>query len=200
LIRLQALLDRGLEATAELFEPVRVTYGWVHQAAHILANHEGHPVELVRRDYRLLLAQVAKERRNDGLLGEAARQLLAISQHYWRGLFTCYEVPVIPRTNNDLEHFFGQVRHSERRATGRKTASSTVVVRGRVRAVAAVFAKNGFHTPEEIAPEDVNAWRRLRSDLESRQEARRCRSRFRKDPEGFLARLEDSLLRSSLPS
>lgn len=50
----------------------------------------------------------------------------------------CYEVADVPRTNYDLEHYFGTARHLERRATGRKAASPAMVVRGAVRVVAAV--------------------------------------------------------------
>jgi hypothetical protein len=32
------VIDRALEATAELWPPVRVAYGWVQQAAHILGD------------------------------------------------------------------------------------------------------------------------------------------------------------------
>ena len=35
-MKLKGFIDRGLTATADLWEPVRVAYGWVHQAAHIL--------------------------------------------------------------------------------------------------------------------------------------------------------------------
>src|SRR5262249_52409471 len=33
-----------------------------------------------------------------------------VSRSYWPGLFACYEVADLPRTNNDLEHFFGSHR------------------------------------------------------------------------------------------
>jgi hypothetical protein len=35
----------------------------------------------------------------------------------------------LPQINNDLEHVFGATRYHERRATGRKAASLSLVVR-----------------------------------------------------------------------
>lgn len=79
---------------------------------------------------------------------------------------------------------------------GQKVASAGMVVRGRVRIVAATRLRR----PEgaELAPSDLAAWRSLRSELEGRQElrvlARRCRQKSRT----YLRRLE-SLLKSVLP-
>jgi len=42
---------------------------------------------------------------------------------YWPGLFHCYDVPELPRTDNDLEQLLGSHRYHERRASGRKVAS-----------------------------------------------------------------------------
>ena len=40
----------------------------------------------------------------------------------------------LPRTNNDLEHIFGRVRHHHRRGTGRKAAPASLVLRGSAQA------------------------------------------------------------------
>ena len=41
LIRLRAILGKGLEATAALWPDVRVAFGWVHRAAAVLRNKKG---------------------------------------------------------------------------------------------------------------------------------------------------------------
>jgi hypothetical protein len=48
---------------------------------------------------------------------------------------------VLPRTNNDLEQFFGAYRYHERQASGRKVASPGTVVRGSVRIIAAAATR-----------------------------------------------------------
>jgi hypothetical protein len=92
------------------------------------------------------------------------------------------------------------VRYSERRASGRKGASPAMVVRGSVRVVAAIATPpEGFAAPE-IRPADVEEWRTLRASLEKRRESRRAQLRFRRDPEAYLGRLEEQLLKQALPS
>ena len=118
-----------------------------------------------------------------------------VTRSYWRGLFHCYDRPEVPRTNNDLEQYFGTARHHERRATGRKRPSTAVAVRGSVRVVAAVATPLGAWTAEELRPASVEVWRTLREKLEARRAARR----FRRDPAAYLAKLEEYLLHTSLP-
>lgn len=47
---------------------------------------------------------------------------------------------------------------------------------------------------------DVAAWQALRQTLNYRHEGRRRQLRFRRDPQAYLASLEQSLFRSGLPS
>jgi hypothetical protein len=106
----------------------------------------------------------------------------------------------LPRTNNDLEHFFGSARYHERRATGRKCAAPGTVVRGSVRLVAAAATRLSPLAPNDLQPADLAAWRALRQQLDFRHEARRCQLRFRRHPDAYLAALEEQLLKSALPS
>jgi hypothetical protein len=48
------------------------------------------------------------------------------------GLFNCYVVPGLPRTNDDLEQQFGSQHYHARRATGLKAALFAAVLRGEV--------------------------------------------------------------------
>jgi hypothetical protein len=94
-----------------------------------------------RRQYRALLATMSRERASVGALEPAVAHFLKVTKSYWRGLFHCYEIAGLPRTNNELEQTFGAVRHAERRATGRKSASPGMVVRGAVRVIAALATR-----------------------------------------------------------
>ena len=57
LMRLRAILAKGLEATESLWPDVRVAFGWVHRAAAILRNKKGLDAAGVRRRYRGLIAR-----------------------------------------------------------------------------------------------------------------------------------------------
>ena len=105
----------------------------------------------------------------------------------------------LPRTNNDLEQYFGSARYHERRATGRKVASPGVVVRGAVRVVASVATRLHHFCAADLQPTDVVRWYTLRDELETRQQSRRAQFRFRRAPDAYLATLEHKLLQLSLP-
>jgi hypothetical protein len=148
-----------------------------------------------------MLAQIALQRESQTpFLSEAAIQFVKVTNSYWHGLFACYQQPALPRTNNDLEHYFGSWRYHERRTTGRKTASASTVVRGSVRLVAAALTRQCPVKAEQLPPRSVSAWRQLRRQLEQRQETRRQQRRFRRDPEAYLAAIEETLLKLTLPT
>jgi hypothetical protein len=60
------MLVRALVQTAPLWEPIRLSYSWVHRAAHILANEEDLRVEELRREYRYLLKEMSSRREEVG--------------------------------------------------------------------------------------------------------------------------------------
>jgi hypothetical protein len=142
---------------------------------------------------------MAAERETLGDLAPAVDQFLKVTASYQPGLFHCYEVDGLPRTNNDLEQFFGSARYRERRATGRKAASPALVVRGSVRVVAAVATPAGGFGAEDLRPPDLARWRELRRSLAYRHETRRAQLRFRRNPHAYLTALEDRLLKLALP-
>ena len=171
------------------------------RAAAILANVAGLSGSAVKASYRGLLGAMTRHGEGSGDLSGALRRFRKVTRSYWPGLFHCYEVADLPRTNNDLEQLFGAHRYHERRCSGRKVASPGLVVRGSVRLPAALATRlRGEVRGEDLEPSDPDAWRRLRAGLERRQEIRRQGRRFRRDPAAYLQELEDSLIKDTLPS
>jgi len=197
--RLKTILRRGLDATAALWPEVRVAYGWVHRAAHILNNDAQGTEAAVKRRLHGLLGAMGQHQAKAGSLAPAVGHFLKVSRSYWPGLFHCYSVPDLPRTNNDLEQFFGAYRYHERRATGRKVASPAVVLRGAVRLIACAATRLRPFASEELVPDSVSAWQELRHNLETRRHQRTQRRRFRRDPASYLANLEADFLQLSVP-
>ena len=134
-----------------------------------------------------------------GRLKTAIAHFLKVTDSYWPGLFHCYDVPDLPRTNNDLEQLFGSTRYHERRCTGRKAASSSLVLRGSVRIVAGLGTRSRSFRGSELAPANLETWQTLRANLEKRRHTRVLRQRFRRDPEAYLRHLEALLLKRTLP-
>jgi hypothetical protein len=196
---LRAIVGKGLETTEALWPDVRVAFGWVHRAATILRNKRGLDAAGVRRRYRGLVAAIARRRRTAGRLADAFAHFLKVTRSYWPGLFHGYDVAGPPRTNNDLEQFFGSYRYHERRASGRKVACPGTVVRGSVRLVAAAATRLRPIDVADLVPCDLSRWRDLRGSLGRRQAARTLGLRFRRDPMVYLRSLEDSLINQALP-
>ncbi len=182
-----------------MWPDVRMAFGWVHRAAAVLRNKKDLDAAGVRRRYRGLIAAIARHRRAAGRLAEEFTHFLKVTRSYWPGLFRCYDVAGLPRTNNDLEQFFGSYRYHERRASGRKVACPGTVVRGSVRLVAATATRLRRIEAADLVPSDLTAWRDLRGSLERRQAVRTLGRRFRRDPTAYLRSLEDSLIKQALP-
>jgi hypothetical protein len=191
---LQQILAKGLQATAALWPPLQSAYQLVHQAAEILANHQQHTGTQVRERYLAFVGQMQKQKASLEPLGEAIEHFCHITDNFAAGLFVCYDVEGLPRTNNELEHCFGVARVHERRATGRRGAIPGVVVRGSVRVITAVVTKEQSFSAEELRPRDNQRWRDLRAYLQQCEETRRQQWRFRKNPAAYLAALEAQLL------
>ena len=49
----------------------------------------------------------------------------------WWGLFTCYDVEDLPRTNNELERYMRQIKTGQRRVSGRKNVHDFIIRYGR---------------------------------------------------------------------
>jgi hypothetical protein len=209
--QLDRLLTRGLNATAALWPPIERAFGWVHRAAQLLGNAAHEDATTVRTAYGALLDEMQAHREEAGPLAPAIDRFLKVTDSYAPGLFHCYTVEGLPPTNNDLEHVFGATRYHDRRASGRKSGSPALVVRGAVRVVAAIATQQ--RRPRAPFPEhvgefdlrlrsatDLTRWRTVRQHLAQRHEARRAQRRFRRDPDAYLTVLEARLLQSGLPA
>ena len=176
-----------------------LAFGWVHRAAHILGQAELDGAA-VRKQLGGLLGAMTRHRESVGALSSAVDQFVKVSRSYWPGLFGCYDTPGLPRTNNDLERAFGSHRYHERRATGRKGASPSLVLRGAAKLIAGLATRTRTVTAADLVGADRAAWKRLRAELETRRERRVERRRFRRDPDGYLKALENKLIQSRLPA
>ena len=179
---------------------MRVAFPWVHTAARILNNEEELNAPEVERRLQALLDVMARDREKAGALAPAVDRFLKVTRSYRPGLFHCYSVKGLPRTNNDLEQFFGSSRHHERRTTGRKRAPLGLVLRGSVRLVAGAATRLRTRSGAELQPRDLAQWKQLRQQLDTRCVIRRRGLRFRRDPKAYLGKLEEQADKLVLPS
>lgn len=182
-----------------MWPDVRAAFGWVHRVAHVFGQEQVRGAR-IRRQLSGLLGAMKRHRAKAGTLGGAVDHFLKVSRSYWPGLFACYEVKELPRTNNDLERAFGSHRYHERRATGRKGASPALVLRGSVRLVAGLATRQRGVSASDLAGASRFRWQELRQELDERRHRRVERWRFRRDPEAYLKALENKLNQSGLPA
>ena len=190
----------GLEVTVALWPPIALMYAWVWRVASVLGANGPNNAAEVRQQLGGLLGAMVRHGVLLGTLAGAAAHFVRVSRSYWPGLFYCYEVAGLPRTNNDLEQFFGSHRYHERRASGRKGSSPCLVLRGQARLLAAAATRRREFSVVELAPVDRSRCEELRRQLEARRQRRVQRRRFRRDPKAYLQALEEQLLQSTLPS
>lgn len=199
MLKLQRILSQALEQTAFLWSPVLIASHWLHKAAKILDNEAQLTVEQVRTQFRSLLGVMARWQSKIGTLQSGIVHFLKVTRSYWSGLFHCYEVEGLPRTNNSLEHLFGKWRHHQRRCTGRKVAPRSFVLRGSVQLVAALATQLKTFSAEELAIVPIKTWQQVRSQLKVHQRKRVEQRSFRRSPAAYLAHLETQLFQLTLP-
>ena len=78
--------------------------------------------------------------------------LVTVLRRLGPGLYHCYDVPALPRTDNAMEQFYRRVKSEQRRITGRKRADAFVVRVGGF----AVYATRPAPSPR---PRCSSAWR-----------------------------------------
>jgi len=188
-----------LAQTAPLWSDIERAYRWVHKRAHILNNHDAADAATVQRRFDGLMGAMTRHRDGAGSLSDAVEHFGNVTRSYRPGLFHCYAVADLPRTNNDLEHEFGSQRYHERRASGRKTASPAVVLRGEARLLAAIATRQHPPSGADLGSVDREQWNEVRQRLDHRRQARILRTRFRRDPDAYLAELEQKACQLILP-
>jgi hypothetical protein len=178
-----------------MWEPIGRAYRWVKAAAEVLANEEKKTAAEVRQDYTRVLRSIGVTKRHSGPLEVALDHFLKVTGSYRPGLFHCYDDEAIPRTNNALEQCFGQHRYHERRATGRKAGSPSIVLHGPVRLIASTASRLKEFTASDLALRERERWQLLRQAVRRRFSVRAQGRRFRHDPDAYLAQLEQAALK-----
>jgi hypothetical protein len=68
---LLSLIEHGLEQTASLWPDIERAYKWIHQAAHILNNHDDENAATVQRRFNGMVGAMVRHRDRAGSLSEA---------------------------------------------------------------------------------------------------------------------------------
>jgi len=121
-----AQLYQGLQAAltpvAETYHALHQGAAWLRDIAYILAPCPTYPMSAaqVAGQLRSYLDTVVRWPDVTPTIYEFGRHLDKVSRSYWLGLFHCYDVPGLPRTNNALESHFRETGRRLLRTTGQK--------------------------------------------------------------------------------
>jgi len=155
-----------------------VVWSWIHGLARLLGEGE------TRAEAEAGLQEYARSlpRGGDSWLDECAAHIEKLTRSHVPKLFAFKDQPMLPKTNNDLEVFIGQLKKDRRRVTGRKDTCRFILREGRavallqslptqpewVEAFAAVDIEHFQKTLEELrrADERSQAWQ-IRRDLQA---------------------------------
>ncbi len=126
--------------------------------------------------------------------------LVTVLRRLGDGLYHCYDVPGLPRTDNDMEQFYRRLKTEQRRITGRKRADAFVVRVGGF----AVYATAASTLPEATVRAQLSAvpaetWQQERLTLRANQDRQAKMRRFRLHRDAYLADLEARWTTLALP-
>ena len=130
-----AQLRRGLQqalATVQAdYTLLRQAGDWLQQLAALLdpdANPQRTGAQ-VRSEFAAYLAQIEKDSASTPRLREFSAAIAKVSRSYAPGLFYTYDVPRLPRTNNDRESEFRNLNRRLLRTTGQKGLTRRILQR-----------------------------------------------------------------------
>jgi hypothetical protein len=117
------------------------------------------------------------------------KNFMSYTKGFWKGLFTCYDHPHVPRTNNDHERFFRKTKTRHRRMTGLRSWNEYIVRSGEF----VVFVDDALRQKDvlkRLQSVSYNVFREERIRWSNRLEETTKRRRFRRDPQKYLHEAE----------
>ena len=131
LLALHQGLQIALQSAQATYSILREAANWLEHIATLL-DPEQNPDrsgDQVRQDLFAYLAKIQSHRFRDPMLRNSFRIILKTTRSYAPGLFHCYDVPGLPRTNNDRESDFRALGRRLLRTTGQKGLTLRIIQR-----------------------------------------------------------------------
>jgi hypothetical protein len=131
LLTLHHGLQTALHSAEATYSILREAANWLETIATLL-DPEQNPArsgKQVRQDLFAYLSGIRATRFRDPMLRNSYLSILKITQSYDPGLFHCYDVPGLPRTNNDRESDFRNLNRRLLRTTGQKGLTLRIIQR-----------------------------------------------------------------------
>jgi hypothetical protein len=200
LARLRTLIGRATQRCGERAAALQQAHTWLCEIARRLeptpdpTTGERPTGAQVRQRVETYLDECAAAVEHGAVpnwLHQPVAHLGTVVRRLGDGLYQCYDVPGLPRTDNDLENFYRRLKAGERRTTGRRR-SDTFVVRVGGFAVYAVAASEFSEAAlnDQLTGVSATDWCRERKILRANQQRQTKMRRFRLRRDAYLADLE----------
>ena len=127
LLDLTAIRHKFVEPYAQL----KHQSAWIIELAQLFepCDQQGHArtARQVKREVTAFLARLELEATHYPHQAKVIVGIVKAVRNRWWGLFTCYRVSQVPSSNNNLETFFKDMKHHQRRITGRKSVQEFIL-------------------------------------------------------------------------
>jgi chorismate mutase len=192
---LAALLDLTTlrHRYADQYAQLKRQSEWVIELARLFEPEydQGHArtARQVKREVKQFLERLEQEAVERPEDADVVASIVKAVRHRWWGLFTCYLVSNVPSSNNDLETFFRDMKHHQRRITGRKSVHEFILRYGPFAAFidyAETFDEL-LARLRQVKPEDFKQARQALRKVETRLKKL---YRFRHHPDEYYRDLE----------
>jgi len=129
LVQLQQGLDQSLTMFKADYLNLHRGADWLHQISALLDPQPARTGEQVRTALLTYLDEMQRQSQNNDVLTEFARQITKTTRNYQSGLFHTFDIPDLPRTNNDRESEFRALNQQLLRTTGQKGGTRRLIQR-----------------------------------------------------------------------
>lgn len=129
LLRRLIVLTRRRLPFASQVDRYRRQRQWLIDLEHLLdpGRDPGKTSAEVRQAIATYLVDLTTHRATDPEDQVVVDHINRIFRSFWWGLFACYDVAGLPRTNNELERYIRQIKMSQRRVSGRKNVQDFII-------------------------------------------------------------------------
>ncbi len=114
---------------AARIERYRRQHQWLVDLEHLLDPQREPPKTSasVAQAVARYLVDLTTNSMHDAEDQRVASHVNRVFRSFWWGLFVCYDIEGLPRTNNELERFIRQLKMGQRRVSGRKNVHDFMI-------------------------------------------------------------------------
>lgn len=197
------VLEHTLPAYQPAFDEIQRARDWLQEIHEILdvppptTDKPGAGSPAVAAKLQKYLDKLAGAAELSPWLIQFRDALLALSQRYWSGLFHCYDIVGLPRTNNQHEQRYGQVKRQLRRQSGLSDLRRFLLRRG-AWAIFQSTAASPAKLQEQLAKVSLEDYCAERAGYEQRQAQLRYRYHWRHQRATLLQQLRTAWTTAAL--